>query len=102
MSIIFFIIGFNITLSFGLFGVAGRLVGWKRSLQRLTRNLQVAQQTVEQHLHAGPTPTLPMILQYQQLESQLAPRLKSSAQAFAGLQRAHRLWRVTIKKSRGF
>ena len=102
MSIIFFIIGFNITLSFGLFGVAGRLVGWKRSLQRLTRNLQVAQQTVEQHLKANPTPALPMILQYQQLESQLAPRLKSSAQAFAGLQRAHRLWRVTIKKSRGF
>ena len=102
MSIVFFIIGFNIILAFGLGWVAGRMVWWRRSLQRLTRSLQVAEQTVQQHINASPTLALPVLLHYQQLESQLAPRLKSSAQAFNGLQRAHRLWRVTIKKPRGF
>ena len=101
MSIVFFIIGLNITLALGLCWVAGRMVQWRQSLQRLTRSLQVAEQTVQQHINASPTPALPMLLHYQQLESQLAPRLKSSAQAFAGLQRAHRLWRVTIRKPRG-
>ena len=102
MSIVFFIIGLNITLSLGLCWVAGRMVKWRRSLQRLTRSLQVAEQTVQQQINAGPTPALPVLLHYQQLESQLTSRLKSSAQAFNGLQRAHRLWRVTIGKPRGF
>ena len=102
MSIVFFIIGLNIALAFGLCWVAGRMVQWKRSLQRLTQSLQVAEQTVQQHLNASPTLALPVLLHYQQLEAQLAPRLKSSAQALAGLQRVQRLWRVTIRKPRGF
>ena len=102
MSIVFFIIGLNIALALGFCWVAGRMVQWRRSLQRLTRSLQVAEQTVQQHIDVSPTLALPVLLHYQQLESQLTPRLKFSAQALAGLQRAHRLWRVTIRKPRGF
>lgn len=106
MSIVFFVIGLNIILAIGLGWVAGQMVQWKRSLQRLKRSLQVAEQTVQQHLKARSTMDALAIAvyyqEYKELESQLASRLKISAQAVAGLQRAHRLWRVTIEKSRGF
>ena len=101
MSIAFFVVGLNIILALGLGWVAGRMVQWRRSLQRINRSLQVAEQTVQQHLETRPTETLAIAVHYKELESQLTPRLRASAQALAGLQRAHRLWRVTIKKPRG-
>ena len=102
MSIAFFVIGFNIILAIGLGWVARRMVQWKRSLQRLNRSLLGAEQTVQQHLNAkSNTDAWAIAVHYKELESQLIPRLKASAQALAGLQRAHRLWRVTIKKPRG-
>ena len=102
MSIVFFVIGLNIILAIGLGWVAGWMVQWRRSLQRLTRSLQVAEQTVQQHLNAETPAALAIAVHYQQLESQLTPRLKFASQAFAGIQRAPRLWRVTIRKPRGF
>ena len=102
MSIVFFVIGLNIILSIGLGWVAGRMVQWRQSLQRVNRSLQVAEQTVQQRLNARLNmDALAIAVHYKELESQLTPRLKISAQALAGLQRAHRLWRVTIRKPRG-
>ena len=102
MSIVFFVIGLNIILAIGLGWVAGRMVQWRRSLQRINRSFQVTEQTVQQQLNARSNmDAWAIAVHYKELESQLTPRLKASAQALAGLQRAHRLWRVTIKKPRG-
>ena len=103
MSIVLFVIGLNLSLAIGLLWVARQVFQWRRSLKRLNRSLQVAQQTIPPYLSdpvSSSTPTL--LTQYQHLEAQLLPLFSGSAKTFTGFQRAHWLWRVTMKKRRGF
>jgi hypothetical protein len=106
MSIVFFITAINFGLALGLLWVATRVWQWRRSLFRLNRSLQVAHYSLEQQfeqslslLTAG-TPEL--LSDYQHLESQLEPKFQAFGGLVGGLQRLHRLWRVTMKKRRGF
>jgi hypothetical protein len=107
MSIVFFVTLINLGLAVGLLWVARHLWQWRRSLTHLNRRLQASHQTLQQQFQqafSGDAPLVApdVVTEYQQFAAYLFPRLQFSAKTFAGLHRAHRLWRVTMKKRRGF
>jgi hypothetical protein len=103
MSIALFVTVVNIGFALSLLWVARQVWQWRRSLSRLSRSLQAVTQTVQQQLADGGSPITPTLLtEYQQFAKQLFPRFQFSAKTFAQLRRVYRLWRVTMKKRRGF
>jgi hypothetical protein len=107
MSIALFVTVVNIGFALSLLWVARQVWQWRRSLSRLNRSLQAVtqtvQQTVQQQLVDGGSPITPMLFtEYQQFAEQLFPRFQFSVKTFAQLRRVYRLWRVTMKKRRGF
>ncbi len=106
MSIVFFIIAVNFGLALGLLWVARQIWQWRRWVLRLNRSIQMAHQSLEQGSENSLSPltalTPAVLSNYQYLEAHLEPKFRAFRGLLGGLQRLHRLWRVTMKNRRGF